>query len=149
VRAELYLRYSRVPFEKRKAESKIVGRQVLPVLIRGEAAVDEESGIYAYLSKESICNLDFGLTSTEKATSHFIVTTVEKSLFWGIVYFMYADERGWEHTSKFLSQGFFGMISGSIDRRRMVTLLEAHGLAHRTPADVAAIVMRDLLALER
>jgi glutathione S-transferase len=117
----------------------------------GGAVLADSSVIIATLSAEHGLELGGPLSRSEQARLIALQRLCEDSLYWTVVYFRWLDDGGWAITKPayfaFLP-GLARVLATPFIRRGVVKSLHGQGLGRRSPAEVAAVGIANLDALE-
>jgi glutathione S-transferase len=150
IKVMLLLKLAGVPFRDVPGNPLRAPRKLLPVIEDEGALIADSALIRAHIERAYGFDFDAGLTEAEKAVAWAVERMCEDHL-----YFAMLDAR-WTDAEAFRKGvgTMFGVVPAPLRpvakamlRRANAARLHGHGLGRHSPADIAALAIRDIDAL--
>jgi glutathione S-transferase len=147
---ETYLRMAGWAYEFRPADFRRAPKGKIPyVTIDGELLGDSQL-IIEELERRRGNTLDAHLTEMQRATGHVVRRTLEEALYFILAYHRWADDSAWQVYRPVIGQGMPAPVRLALPliRRGIRKSLRSQGTARHSAAEIAAMGVADLAALE-
>ncbi len=147
---ETYLRMAGWAYESRPADFRRAPKGKIPyVTLDGELLGDSQL-IIEELERRRGNTLDAHLTEMQRATGHVVRRTLEEALYFILAYHRWAEDSAWNVYRPVIGQGMPAPVRLALPliRRGIRKSLRSQGTARHSAAEIAAMGVADLAALE-
>uniref|UniRef100_A0A7S3JX88 GST C-terminal domain-containing protein n=1 Tax=Aureoumbra lagunensis TaxID=44058 RepID=A0A7S3JX88_9STRA len=142
---ELYCLVAGIPFEKpilKAGEMGPRGKMPFAIFPSGEIVPDSAKIIEKLQGDDTSNNIDAQLTPDQLVISRLLITTLEESLYFVLVYFAWQDEANWPKTKASFFGGVPWFLRGTISRgarKSLVKALHGQGMGRRPEEEIVSI----------
>ncbi len=152
MKLELYLIHNKISYEKiTKFDFAKAPRGKVPYISDGDEVITDSSLIIDYLNKKYEIDMDKHLTQEQKSISHFILKTLEDSLYWCMVSERWWVDKNWEITKQAF---FWGMpkvllyIIPNMVRKNIMRDMKGQWMARRGRAEIQELAIKDISMIQ-
>lgn len=150
MKAEVYLKLTKLEYRAVPGDPRKAPKAKLPTIDDGGTIVCDSTAVVDYLEKKSKAPLDEGLSDLDKARARMIQRTFEEGLYFVVRWSRWAEDEGWQTTSK-----FFDAIPAAVRwlvmpmiRKKVVASAYAQGTGRHSRDEIYDMGIRDVRAFK-
>ncbi len=151
VKTMLLLKLAGLAYREDRTGFTMAPKGLLPYIRDGRTTVADSGFIRLHIEKTYGFDFDAGLTAEQKAMACAIERLCEDHLYWAMLHLRWTGRanfrKGIARMFAMFPAPLRPVIRG-VMRRRTLAKIKAQGMGRHTPAEIAALALRDLDALE-
>jgi len=148
MKLELYLIHNKIKYEKiTKFDFSKAPRWKIPYILDDDEIITDSSLIISYLDNKYKLDMDSHLSDEQKSISHFILKTLEDSLYWCMVSERWWVDKNWEITKEAFFWNmpkFLYYIIPNIVRKNIMRDMKGQWMARRDRWEIQDLWMKDI-----